>query len=568
LCVGRLCPGKYRSQCVLIISMEQLLKQRVLVARAAIVGMSACGMLAGYLLGCALALRLSQNWLDQNSRLMAVQEDASSIEARSLLAILKDSPYPACSDAEIAYFREMVFRSAYLKDAGRIHGGKIDCSATVGHPARPIGQFNPESTQRDGTIAYSNLLPLRDSSMKRPGLQLGSTYVVFGSQVPANLGPIPMHLSFTMKDTATRPAGAPVVAAQDKGPDLTTDGTTRVGDTLYATRCSALHFNCVTASASVAEALHGEGSTVTGCMLLGGVAGALLGMAFSLMYRRSRNMEQQLRRAIAHDKLQVAYQPIVSLASGRIVGAEALVRWTDEEGQEVGPEVFVKIAEEHGFVGSITRLVVQRALNAFAETLRNRNDFRLSVNVAAADLADPGFLPMLDDAIKRAKVQSKSLVIEITESSTANREVAMETIRALRRRGHSIHIDDFGTGYSSLSYLLYLSVDTIKIDKAFTRAIGTESVTVAILPQILAMAESLKLEVVVEGVETGQQADYFSTAGQPVYGQGWLYGHPVTAEEFHGLLADDWSKSLVPPDTAATRAGRTDPLRIDRCRIA
>ena len=115
--------------------------------------------------------------------------------------------------------------------------------------------------------------------------------------------------------------------------------------------------------------------------------------------------------------------------------------------------------------------------------------------------------------------------------------------------GHSIFIDDFGTGYSSLSYLLYLSVDTIKIDKAFTRAIGTESVTVAILPQIMAMAKSLNLEVVVEGIETEHQALYFSTKPR-VFGQGWLYGRPVSAEEFHCLMAE---KDLVPNSLVGAR---------------
>jgi sensor c-di-GMP phosphodiesterase-like protein len=169
---------------------------------------------------------------------------------------------------------------------------------------------------------------------------------------------------------------------------------------------------------------------------------------------------------------------------------------------------------------------------------------------------------MLVETLMRTKVPAKNLVIEITESSTANREVAMEAIRNLRRRGHRIHIDDFGTGYSSLSYLLYLAVDTIKIDKAFTRAIGTESVTVAILPQILAMAESLKLDVVVEGVETGRQADYFSASGQSVYGQGWLYGRPVTAEEFHGLLADDWMKALASANSDLARPDEPGVMQI------
>jgi sensor c-di-GMP phosphodiesterase-like protein len=153
---------------------------------------------------------------------------------------------------------------------------------------------------------------------------------------------------------------------------------------------------------------------------------------------------------------------------------------------------------------------------------------------------------MLDEAVKRNKVRPKSLVIEITERATAASVQAMETIRALRRRGHSIHIDDFGTGYSNLDKLLYLWADTIKIDKAFTRMIGTESVSVAILPQILEMARSLNLEVVVEGVETDRQANYFfPSAEQHIFAQGWLYGRPVPAEEFQAQLADDWLEGAL-----------------------
>ena len=542
-------------------------KQRALFARATTISMTAIGMVIGYLLGYVLALQVGENWLDQYSKLIAVQEDASSKEARGLLDVLKKSPYPFCSDAEISYFRELVFRSEYLKDAGRIRSGNIECSATAGHPARAIGKFKGGSTQKDGTIAYSNLVPLRDDTLKRDGLQSGNVYVVFGSHMPASLGPFPMHLAINMKDAPGQLSGAAANGvSQSKEPDLTTDGTVRVGDTLYATRCSALHLNCVTSSASVSDALHGELGQVGACTILGGLAGVLFGIVFSRARRRSLNLEQQLRRAIANNKLEVAYQPIVSLGSGQIVGAEALARWTNEEGASVSPDVFIKIAEENGFVGLITRQVVRRALQDFAGTLRNRPAFRLNVNVAAADLADPKFLPMLDESLERVKVNPKSLAIEITESSTADREVAMESIRLLRRRGHSIYIDDFGTGYSSLSYLLYLSVDTIKIDKAFTRAIGTESVTVAILPQIMAMAKSLNLEVVVEGIETDQQALYFSSGTQRIYGQGWLYGRPISAEEFRVLLVEQGGRAAIPAGMKDVQSVR--PAALQRPQIA
>ena len=241
----------------------------------------------------------------------------------------------------------------------------------------------------------------------------------------------------------------------------------------------------------------------------------------------------------------VAYQPIIDLATRRIAGAEALVRWTDEEGFAVGPDIFIKIAEKHGFVGEITRLVVRHVLRDFAETLRANPEFHLSVNVAAADLSDPKFLPMLDESLHRASVPAESVAIEITESSTALYKVAVETIHQLRRRGHSIHIDDFGTGYSSLSYLHDLSVDAIKIDRSFTQSIGTEAVTVAILPQILAMAQALNLLVIVEGIETEQQAEYFAIHSQPVLAQGWLFGRPVPSEQFHRLLAEDRKKATA-----------------------
>jgi sensor c-di-GMP phosphodiesterase-like protein len=537
--------------------MIRIRKQRILVARATKFTLAACGLAAGYLLGHALALQLAERWLEQYSQLTTMQNDASFVEGRSLLGVLQDSHYSFCSEAEIAYFRELVFRSEYLKDAGRIHDGRIECSATAGHPMRSMEQFNSKSTQQDGTIAYGNLVPIRDANLKRAGLQLGTAYVVFGSHLPASAGPFPMLVSSTIKDSALKHSERRD-SGTTHGPEVdpTADGTERLGDMLYATRCSTLHSSCVTAFASVSAALRGESSIIAGCTVVGGLSGILLGMAFSFIYDRSRDLSQQLRWAISRGELQLVYQPIVNLNTRRIVGAEVLARWNDEEGNPVSPDVFIKIAEEQGYVGAITKIVLQRALRDFAETLRSCPDFRLSINVAAADLVDPGFLAMLDESLERERLNSKSLVIEITERSTAESAVAMETIREIRRKGHSIHIDDFGTGYSNLDKLLYLFADTIKIDKAFTRVIGTESVTVAILPQILSMAKLLNLEVIVEGVETDHQADYFSPVEQKIYGQGWLFGRPVAAEQFHGLLADERPKALATADPARTQVAR------------
>ena len=127
----------------------------------------------------------------------------------------------------------------------------------------------------------------------------------------------------------------------------------------------------------------------------------------------------------------------------------------------------------------------------------------------------------------------------------------MDAILHLRQKGHVVHIDDFGTGYSSLAYLHDLSVDGIKIDRAFTNAIGTQAVTLSIIPQILAMAASLKLQVIVEGIETSLQADYFAASEPPVLAQGWLFGRPVPMAEFLRLLAEDDKKSAARPDAGS-----------------
>jgi sensor c-di-GMP phosphodiesterase-like protein len=276
-----------------------------------------------------------------------------------------------------------------------------------------------------------------------------------------------------------------------------------------------------------------------------------MGFLFAFLQKRNRSIERQLRRGIRFGRVRVLYQAIVDTVSGRAVGAEALARWTDEDGNEVGPEVFVPVAEAHGFAGAITKLVVRQVLLDLGEQLGKAPDFRVSINAAASDMTDPHFLPMLDQSLKRISLPAQSLAIEIAEGPSARNEAVMETIRQLRERGHSVLLDDFGTCYSSLSYLSANSVDAIKIDKPFAQAIGTDAANAAILPQILTMAEALNLQVIVEGIETAQQASYFTQAGWPILAQGWFFGCPVPAVVFRKWLIDERKKTQTASAQAA-----------------
>jgi len=498
-------------------------------------------------LATAIAVRVTEIRLDQYAGRLVADWEASSADLRTVLAAMGASERPPCSGDEIAYFRALIFESDYLKDAGRMRDGKIQCSAALGATARGSRQARPNFVQQDGTNIYTNLPQYRDSDLTVLTLQLGEFFVAFTPYPRMHLEPPPIRYAETAIDAPTQKQGRLLGDPPPVGlPILTAEGINRVGDSLYATQCSIRFFSCTTAYVSLPEVLAANRTKFDGCILLCALVGAFVGLVLSLLYRRNKSLEQQLRRAIRKSKLRIVYQPLINLTSGRIVGAEALARWTDEDGHEVRPDVFVKIAEERGFVGEITEFVVRQALRDFGETLRSHPDFRLSINVAAADLGDPAFVPMLEESLKRSRVAAPSLAIEITEGSTARHEVAMDTICRLRNAGHSVHIDDFGTGYSSLAYLHELSVDAIKIDKSFTQAIGTGSVIGAILPQILSIAEALNLEVIAEGIETEEQADYFANVQVPILAQGWLYGRPVPVSQFNRLLAEDGQTARDP----------------------
>jgi sensor c-di-GMP phosphodiesterase-like protein len=527
-----------------------ILEQRVFVTITATVIAAACGTLAGYLLGLALTLQHTEAKLDQYALHIRQDAETSAAEARSILAAFNASPFAYCSDEEIAQFRKVIFQSEYLKEGGRIRDGRIDCSASLGRVSQTGMQFKADISRLDGTKVYRNLAPFRIGDQTVITVEQGDSFIVYNPYNVKDLGSASMHFTVTDRDMTSGQVSTLLgEVSKAHGSILTTEGLARAGGTLYATRCSPHYTACITAYTSISEALRANRGEFRAYMAIGGLTGAVFGLVCSLLYRRNKGIEQQLRRAIRNDALQVFFQPIVELASRRVVGAEALVRWTDEDGFAVSPQVFVKIAEERGFVGSITELVVRHALRSFSEMLRSNPEFHLSINIAAEDLRDPDFLTMLKRSLEREAVPAASLVLEITESSTARHEVAIENIRELRSRGHAVHIDDFGTGYSSLSYLQDLAVDAIKIDRSFTRSIGTEAVTVAILPQILSLASALNLQVIVEGIETELQADYFAFSGRSILAQGWLFGRPVSAEAFLRRSVDEKEGIAVPAES-------------------
>jgi len=310
----------------------------------------------------------------------------------------------------------------------------------------------------------------------------------------------------------------------------------------YQPLCSSSRAVCIVASEARTAMLSGRRGYFISfpfTSVLLSVIGALFGLTIAacilLYYHRQRSLERRLRRAIRTRQIVCAYQPIVDLATHVIVSAEALARWTDDSGESIPPDVFIPVAEDKGFIGAVTRLVLDRVFEDMGSLLAN-GSFQVAVNLSSSDLGDPRFFEHLERGLKHNSIPPQSIGFEITERATALHSDGQAGIARLRAAGHAVYLDDFGTGYSSLSYLHDLHADAIKIDRAFTRTVGTEAVTASVVPHILDMALRLKLGIVVEGIETAEQADYFRSAFPGARGQGWLFGRPVPPLEFQFQL--------------------------------
>ena len=236
---------------------------------------------------------------------------------------------------------------------------------------------------------------------------------------------------------------------------------------------------------------------------------------------------EQLERAIENAELVLHYQPIVDLDLGRVAGFEALARWQHPSRGLLGPGEFIPLAEETGLIVPLGRWVLREAARQAA--LWAGAPY-LSVNVAGAQLEQPGFVDEVAGALRDGGLDPARLVLEVTESSLVG-DLEAERLQSLRRLGVRLAIDDFGTGYSSLSYLRRFPMDVLKIDRSFTRDACEDS---ALLNAIVAMGESLGLVLIPEGIEEPEQAEALRSLGCRL-GQGYLFGRPVPASELTGV---------------------------------
>ncbi len=245
--------------------------------------------------------------------------------------------------------------------------------------------------------------------------------------------------------------------------------------------------------------------------------------------------EHLLRDAMSHGRLHVLYQPVVELATCRILGAEALVRVVAGDGRLLTPDVFIDVAEDTGLIVGVDGTVLEIATDQLAAWTRDGLDLEVAVNVSPRTLEQPHFARILRAALHRHQQPGSSLVVELTERSLLVSSATMRaSLSSIRRSGARLSVDDFGTGYSALAYLGRFDLDSLKIDRSFVSRLGTGDQADAVVAAVIALAHAHRLTVVAEGVETIEQAQILTTMGCD-RAQGWLFGRPLEAEHLAEL---------------------------------
>jgi EAL domain-containing protein (putative c-di-GMP-specific phosphodiesterase class I) len=247
---------------------------------------------------------------------------------------------------------------------------------------------------------------------------------------------------------------------------------------------------------------------------------------------RRLSTESSMRRALEQNEFTLHYQPVINLATGRIDGAEALLRWPQQDNRLISPAEFIPVAEDTGLIIPLGEWVLEKACAQAREWQVHQPGLRIAVNLSARQFRQRNLVDMIKRVLATTGLAPHLLELELTESILMdNVDDTLRTLARLEGMGIKFAIDDFGTGYSSLSYLKRFPIHTLKIDRSFVRDISTDPDDAAIVTAIIFMARSLNLQVTAEGVETAEQSDFLRSLNCD-HVQGFYFDRPLPAYEF------------------------------------
>ncbi len=267
--------------------------------------------------------------------------------------------------------------------------------------------------------------------------------------------------------------------------------------------------------------------------------------------RQQLQLEDDLWRALENNEFVLHYQPVINLKSGKIIGAEALLRWPNTHGTGLTPAEFIPVSEKCGLIAPLSEWVLSEAcaqLQAWKESGHGLGDLDMAVNLSPLHFATPGLKNMISGMIEQAEIDPQLLHLEITDGFLKDpSESVLANFKGLKQLGVKFTLDDFGTGYSSLGYLRSYPIDLLKIDRAFIRGLPDHADNAAIVTTIIALANSLNLTVVAKGIETVAQLTFLKQHGCQ-HGQGFLFSRPLPADEFLALALEQRDMRIARPE--------------------
>ena len=277
---------------------------------------------------------------------------------------------------------------------------------------------------------------------------------------------------------------------------------------------------------------------------------ALFDAALHIEVSKRLRLEGDLRRALSDNELSIAYQPLFELATGRVTGFEALVRWNHPELGSISPATFVPIAEDAGLIIQLTDFMLQGACRQLREWQQRDGslaNLTMNVNVSGNDIAHASFVSRVTAALVASRLQPQHLSLELTENILMERlEAALPTLIEVCRLGVGLSVDDFGTGYSSLRHLSSLPVSSLKIDRAFVADLERGSNEAAVVRAIVMLGKTLGKSIIAEGIETADEMDQLRQMGCSV-GQGFHMARPQSPEMIDSMLLDLVTRSTPRP---------------------
>jgi sensor c-di-GMP phosphodiesterase-like protein len=483
------------------------------------------------------ALNMEQERALGYARDVLTRAEVTATQLAAGIDMLDRSGTAPCSEENVALMRRMDLASTNIQAAGYVSGTRLVCSS-LGKELANI-ELGPVEVVHSNGVKLRNAVELPFAPTSRFIVVEYKNYAVF------------IHKDTMFQRTTGVGAASLALVEEPQKLVLTarghidprwirpgTPGTsyTVVDGEYVVGAVQSGSFHLIGLSAVPIAQLNAHARAVTREMLpIGIVIGLLLAFVVYQVARHQMALPSILKGALRRDEFYLEYLPIIELRTGRLAGAEALIRWRRPGGELVPPDDFIPVAERNGVITLITERVIELVCRDARMLFERFPDFHVAINLAPEDLHDPLTVARLQRLAERTQARPGNMMVEATERGLIEPALAGGIIDQIRHLGIAVAIDDFGTGYSSLASLQSFNLDYLKIDQSFVQTLGTDAATGTVALHIIEMAKALNLQMIAEGVGTEAQAASLRDHGVQ-FAQGWLFAKPMAVAELVAMI--------------------------------